>query len=202
VEPSCPASCFVEAALSAAACDEASFDWCREPPSPSLQTRTGSLVFEAPSCAVPEAAPAACRVELVWPMAWTRGLACSQPHDVPRASCIAVCETGARFAAVADDEASLDCRTDPSLPGLSTRTEMFELLGSTWTACDFAPASCWVPADWVADWTPLPDCACCASCAVPAALPAAAEEEASLDCWTVPSLPGLNTRTEMFELLG
>ena len=37
----------------------------------------------------------------------------------------AFCVVDAVFAAFADDSASLDCETAPSLPGLSTRTEMF-----------------------------------------------------------------------------
>ena len=38
---------------------------------------------------------------------------------------VAFCVVDAVLAALADDEASLDCETAPSLPGLSTRTEMF-----------------------------------------------------------------------------
>jgi hypothetical protein len=44
------------------------------------------------------------------------------------------------FAAFADEAALFVCVTDPSLPGLSTRTEMLSFEGSTWTASDAAIA--------------------------------------------------------------
>ena len=52
--------------------------------------------------------------------------------------------TGALLAAVAVEVALLDWVTLPFEPGLSTRTEMFELLGSTCSADDAADAACWV----------------------------------------------------------
>ena len=52
----------------------------------------------------------------------------AQPQ--PEASAwFAFCVVDAVFAAFADDDASLDCETAPSLPGLSTRTEMFSFEG-------------------------------------------------------------------------
>src|SRR6266508_1310319 len=56
------------------------------------------------------------------------------------------------FAASADDEASFDCETEPSLPGLSTRTEMFSFEGWTWVALDAAIAP------WVVSEDCVPDC--------------------------------------------
>jgi len=49
--------------------------------------------------------------------------------------------------AAADDVALFDWVTEPSLPGLSTRIEMFLLLGSTCVALEAAAACCDVPAD-------------------------------------------------------
>ena len=54
----------------------------------------------------------------------------------------------------------------------------------------------------VDDWTPEPAPVWELPCVVGAELVASAVEEASFDCETAPSLPGLRTRTEMFELLG
>ena len=68
---------------------------------------------------------------------------------------VAFCVVVPVFAAVADDSASFDCETAPSLPGLSTRTEMFWFVGSTWVALDAASAAWSVDDDCVADCTGL-----------------------------------------------
>ena len=62
----------------------------------------------------------------------------------------------ASFDAFASDETSFDCFTLPSSPGLSTRTERFELLGSICFA-DESPTANWsVSAFCVAAWMPEP----------------------------------------------
>jgi hypothetical protein len=45
------------------------------------------------------------------------------------------------FVAFAEDAAVFVCVTAPSLPGLSTRTEMFWFEGSSCVALDRAPAA-------------------------------------------------------------
>jgi hypothetical protein len=54
------------------------------------------------------------------------------------ASCVVEFE----FVELASDVAVFDCVTGPSLPGLSTRTEMFVLLGSICVAPDAEVACC------------------------------------------------------------
>ena len=49
-----------------------------------------------------------------------------------------------------------DWLTEPSSPGLSTRTSMFVFVGSTCAADEAAPASCAFPADWSVLWTSAP----------------------------------------------
>jgi hypothetical protein len=61
----------------------------------------------------------------------------------------------ASFVAFAEDVASFDWFTDPSSPGLSTRTETFWFDGCTWVALDEASAACPVSAVWPANWTGL-----------------------------------------------
>jgi hypothetical protein len=60
---------------------------------------------------------------------WTAEPVPAQPHDEPLCVCVAVWLTGAVFVAWADESAVFDCDTEPPFPGLSTRTETFELLG-------------------------------------------------------------------------
>ena len=99
-------------------------------------------------------------------------------------------------------EAAVRLRHVPSLPGLSTRIGTLVLLAPYCDASDSAVATWPVDADCV-DWIGFaaacrwlaagPSCSGC---------PAAADEAAVFDCVTVPSLPGLRTRIEMFVLLG
>jgi hypothetical protein len=70
---------------------------------------------------------------------------------------LAVCVSGAVFVAVAVEVALFDCVTFPSLPGLRTRTEMFEFDGLSCSAEDAAFAYWPVFASWVEDWTPEPE---------------------------------------------
>jgi hypothetical protein len=87
---------------------------------------------------------------------------------------LAVCVVGAVLPALAEEAALFVCVTEPSSPGLSTRTEMSWFEGSTWVAFDAASAAWSVSADWVEDWTGLP------ANAVPALTAAAASEAASV----------------------
>jgi hypothetical protein len=106
------------------------------------------------------------------------------------------------FSAFAEDSASFDWDTEPPSPGLRTRTERFEFSGLTWVAEDRPVAFCVVSAFCVEDWTPEPLPAWELPWVVAAVFVASADEDASFDCVTAPSLPGLRTLTEMFELLG
>jgi hypothetical protein len=51
------------------------------------------------------------------------------PEPPPDWVWVPVCVVAAEFVASADDLALFDWSTEPSFPGLRTRTEMFELLG-------------------------------------------------------------------------
>ena len=111
------------------------------------------------------------------------------------------------FAAVALESTLFVCSTEPSFPSLRTRTGMFELLAFAWEASESAaaawsfaadwPIACVPPAQpheppwvWVADWP------------VRFAFAAVAFELTALVCVTLPALPGLSTRTEMFWFPG
>jgi hypothetical protein len=84
-------------------------------------------------------------------------------HPQPDASAwLVLCVVAAVFDASAVDEASLDCETAPSLPGLSTRTETFWFDGCTWVALDAASAA------WSVDEDCVPDCTGPAANAEPA----------------------------------
>ena len=124
------------------------------------------------------------------------------PHEEPSPFCVAVCVTGAVFCAFAEDSASFDWDTEPPFPGLRTRTERFEFSGWSCFAEDSAVEPCVVSAVCVDDWTPEPLPVWELPWLVVAELLASADEEASFDCETAPSSPGLRTRTETFELLG
>jgi hypothetical protein len=75
-------------------------------------------------------------------------------HPQPPASVwLELCVVVAVFVASAFDVASFDCVTLPSLPGLSTRTEMFWFDGWIWVALEAAAAVWSVDDPWVDDWT-------------------------------------------------
>src|SRR5579859_5699086 len=132
---------------------------------------------------------------------WTAEPVPLQPHEEPLCVWIEDWLTGAVFVAWADESAAFDWFTEPPLPGLRTRTDVFELLGLSCVA-DERPSAPWlVSASCFDDCTPPPP-VWEEPCVVVAEFVASACEVASFDCVTLPSLPGLRTRTEMFELLG
>src|SRR6266508_142145 len=165
--------------------------------------RTGSLTLDGAICVAEDAAFAPCSTLLFWPAACTALPVLAQPQGLPGWLCITDWPTGAVFVAFAEDSASFSCDTEPPLPGLNTRTERFVFSGCTCVAEDAASAPCFVSALCVDDWTPPePPPVWELPCVVGAELEASADEEASFDCLTLPSFPGLRTRTEMCELLG
>src|SRR5689334_23700856 len=90
------------------------------------------------------------------------------------------------------------------------RTDSLLFDGSICTALEAARLPWSVSAFWSLAWTPPlppqphgePDSFWVALCVVVAVLPEVAEEAALLVCETLPSLPGLSTRTETLLLLG
>jgi hypothetical protein len=74
-------------------------------------------------------------------------------HPQPPAVWLELCVVVAVFVASAEDVAVFDCDTVPSLPGLSTRTEMFWFDGWICVALEAAAAVWSVDDDWVDDWT-------------------------------------------------
>src|SRR5262245_47803817 len=83
---------------------------------------------------------------------------------------------------------------------------MFVLLGLIWVDSAFESAVCWLtfscPASWTAVPLPDPDWVWFVVCPVELWFPATEFADELLFCVTDPLLPGLNTRTEMFVLLG
>src|SRR5204863_317194 len=118
-----------------------------EPPFPGLRTRTERLLFSGLICVAEERPIAFCSVSALCVDD------CTPPEPVE--DWLAVCVGVAVFVAAAVEAASFDCDTEPSLPGLSTRTEMFWFEGSIWVALDAARAPCSVDDDCVADCTGL-----------------------------------------------
>jgi hypothetical protein len=107
------------------------------------------------------------------------------------------------FAASDSAVESFDCETDPSSPGLSTRTETFRFVG--WTCVDVASeeAAWLLCAVWPAACVPAAaGAACDAACSVAFAFAAAAAALDVLLCVTAPSSPGLSTRTDAFLFVG
>jgi hypothetical protein len=152
----CVAACVVGAAFAAVPADAASFD-CVE-----AGAGAGAAVAGADADCAPAACIAPARTSSIRPD-------CRQPH--PDASVwFAFCGVAAVFAAVADEDASLDCETEPSSPGLSTRTETFWFDGCTWVALDAA----------MAPWSVDDDCVAACTGSDANALPAIAANTASV----------------------
>src|SRR3982074_1313019 len=97
------------------------FDCVRLPLLPGLRTRTGMFVFVAPLWLAVERDPASCLFPAAWVAVW-------MPPKPPW-FWLELWSAPFEFDADASEVAELVCETDPSLPGLSTRTTMFVLLG-------------------------------------------------------------------------
>jgi hypothetical protein len=213
----------------AVAPDSTEFDCLTEPSLPGLRTRTGVFTFFAPVCVAVETAPAACRLPADCFAIWM-SVGPLQPHGLepPVGSCEDDWFVELVFDASAVELAEFDWLTEPLSPGLSTRTSMFEFVGSTCLAEEAAPASWAFPADWSEVWTlppdPLvvvvgvaptdgtveagaqpqelpPDCDWSLDWSVEFVFVELAVEPAVFDWVTAPFEPGLSTRTGMFWLL-
>jgi hypothetical protein len=189
--------------LPAAADDPTVFACDTEPSLPGLSTRTETEVFDGSICVACDSAVASWPVDADWSDVWIGALLPEQPHELPPAAvCVPVWLVPAALPASAREPTAFVCDTLPSLPGLSTRIGTFVLLAPVCEASDRAAASWSVDADCVEDWIALPPAVWLEPCDVLLALPAAAEDPAVFACVTLPSLPGLRTRIEMFVLLG
>ena len=85
--------------------------------------------------------------------------------------------------------------TEPPPPGLLTRTGEASFDAPNCAASDAAKEACPVFASWPSTWIAGPAASCEASCFVEALLPEVADEPTVFDCVTLPSEPGLHTRT-------
>ena len=106
-----------------------------------------------------------------------------------------------RFAAVADESTLFDWSTEPSSPGLRTRTEIFVFFAPACSAFDAAKASCSLSASCPIACKPEPPASWSASWLVAFRFAAVASESTLFVCETEPLSPGLSTRTGMFVLL-
>ena len=103
------------------------FDWLVEPPEPPPTTAVGALPFEAANWPAAESAPAACPLSAACVAAWIG--ADAHPQPTPESACVEFCVAVFAFVAEAVDCAELVWLTDPSLPGLSTRTDVLSFDG-------------------------------------------------------------------------
>src|SRR5262249_15324535 len=118
------------------------FDWVTSPFEPGLRTRIEAAVFDGSICLASEAASAAWSVSADWSDDWIPGsLEPPQPQDEPDWVWSLSCEVSASLLASALEAAVFDCVTSPFEPGLSTRIDVFVLLGSTCFAAERAAAS-------------------------------------------------------------
>ena len=121
----------------------------------------------APCCVATDRAPADCVLPASWP------IACVPPEP----PCPAFWPVRFEFPAAADEPTLFDCSTEPSLPGLSTRTEMFVFFAPLCSAFDAAAASCSLSADWPIACVPEPPAEpCSADWLVPFAFAAVASD--------------------------
>ena len=175
------------------------------PSLPGLRTRTETEVFDGSICVACDSAAASWSVDADWSDVWIGALLPEQPHELPPAAvCVPVWLVPAALPAAACEPTAFVCDTLPSLPGLSTRIGTLVLLAPllrcerqrrrdlagrrrlrSTTGSRLPPPAVWLE-----------------PCVVLLALPAAADDPAVFDCVTLPSLPGLRTRIEMFVLLG
>jgi hypothetical protein len=121
--------------------------------------RVGSLLFDGPIWTAPESAPASCPFADSWPSAW---IPIPEPPDW---LCHASWWVEFELSAVAVESAVFDWETEPSSPGLHTRTGVLELPPAwqphserpkSWSAADAAKAPCSFTDFWPATWMPRP----------------------------------------------
>src|SRR3982751_6662850 len=148
--------CVVVAVLPEVAEEAALFVWLTLPLSPQLPMRIGLLLLDGASCTALEAARLPWSVWADWSLDWTPLPLPLQPHSDEPWFWLAFCVVVAVLPDVADEAALLVWLTLPSLPGLSTRTEMLLLLGAICFAAESAAESWPVPACWTDDCAPEP----------------------------------------------
>jgi hypothetical protein len=107
-------------------------------------------VFDGWSWVADDSAPAACPVSADCLSVWIPEPEPPQPQVAPPCVCELVWPVVPELPAVACEPAVLDCVTEPSLPGLRTRTGTFVLLAPSCAAVLSAPAS-WSVADCCCD---------------------------------------------------
>src|SRR5919198_911861 len=191
--PVCVLPWVVVAVFVALAVEVALFDCDTAPSFPGLRTRTE--MFELLGCTwvADEAAAAVWSVDACCCDDWT-------PPPAGADDCVAPCVVGAAFVDVPVDEASFDC-VEPAGAGAAVGAAVAGAAGSVpAAACNAPPRICPTSPDSRPLTTqPQPDAwVWLAFCVVDAVFVAVAFEEASFDCETAPSSPGLSTRTEMF----
>src|SRR5919198_1163867 len=215
--------CVTGAVFCALAEDVASFDCDTEPPLPGLRTRTERFEFSGLTWVAEDRPIAFCVVSafcvedctpepppvcvLPWvvvavfvALAGRGALFRSAPPPPGADDCVAPCVVGAAFVDVPVDEASFDC-VEPAGAGAAVGAAVAGAAGSVpAAACNAPPRICPTSPDSRPLTTqPQPDAwVWLAFCVVDAVFVAVAFEEASFDCETAPSSPGLSTRTEMF----
>ena len=69
--------------------------------------------------------------------------------------CVASWSAELRFDADASESTLFDWDTEPSFPGLPTRTGTFVFDAFVCVANDSAAAACWFAAVWLEDWMPV-----------------------------------------------
>ena len=121
------------------------------PPLPGLSTRIGVFVLLGWSCFAIDAASAACSLLASWSETWM------PVPELDPADCVCVASWSAEFRllALASLSTVLDCRTFPSLPGLSTRIDAFVFEAPFCSAFEPASAACSFFASWSDVWIPV-----------------------------------------------
>src|SRR5215207_2001768 len=128
----CSADCVVSLRLPAAASASAALVWVTEPFEPGLPIRTDVLSLVGWICLAFASASADWSLYACCPATWV-------PPPPPPCDCVADWSVLLALPASAPASARLVCSTDPSLPGLSIRTDV--LLFDGWICFAFASAS-------------------------------------------------------------
>ena len=155
--PTAPSTAWLAAFSFCADAFDSTLFVCETGPSfPSLSTRIGTFVFDAPVWVADDSAAASCASAAVWLAVCTPVEPDGQHAPVLPAACDCAADWLDELAFDADalEPTLFVCETGPSLPGLSTRMEMFVLLGLVCAAPDAAPAACALDADCSTVWMP------------------------------------------------